>query len=151
MRYYFARLDEKHNLLGYFEKNFDENSIEKLNFFILENLLLNIEPSETTPFFYNSFSVSGGGGSPGYGLSSKSRIWQVLIKIVRAENRITKKMHRLLNQRIQRKEEQKKLKFSISQKYVRIHTGQRKHSSSQQLLRKCSKLSKRNISFQLTQ
>ena len=42
---------------------FDENSIENLYlylYFILENLLLKIEPSEITPFFYNIFSVSGG-------------------------------------------------------------------------------------------
>ena len=61
MRSFFARLDEKHKLLGNFEKFlkfFDENSIENLNFFIFlfsyffENLLLKIEPSEITPFFY---------------------------------------------------------------------------------------------------
>ena len=48
MRYVFARLKEKHKLLGNFEKIlkfFDENSIEKLNLFIyylffFENLLL---------------------------------------------------------------------------------------------------------------
>ena len=35
MRSFFARLDEKHKLLGNFEKIlkfFDENSLEKLNF-----------------------------------------------------------------------------------------------------------------------
>ena len=35
MRYFFARLDENHKLLGKFEKIlkfFDENSIEKLKF-----------------------------------------------------------------------------------------------------------------------
>ena len=40
-------------------KILDENSIEKLNFFIFiiffENLLVKIEPSEITPFFYNNF------------------------------------------------------------------------------------------------
>ena len=38
MRYFFARLDEKHKLLGDFEKIlkfFDEISIEKLNFFLV--------------------------------------------------------------------------------------------------------------------
>ena len=38
MRYFFARLDEKHKLLGNFEKIlkvFDENSLEKLNFLFL--------------------------------------------------------------------------------------------------------------------
>ena len=62
MRSFFARLDEKHKLLGNFEKVlkfFDENSLEKLNFlffyfyflFFSENLLRKIELSETTPFF----------------------------------------------------------------------------------------------------
>ena len=52
-------MEEKRKLLVKFEKIlkiFDENSIEKLNFyfiFILKNLLLKIERSETTPFFYN--------------------------------------------------------------------------------------------------
>ena len=44
-------------------KNFDENSIEKLNFsfiFILENLLLKLEPPEITPFSTTIFPVSGG-------------------------------------------------------------------------------------------
>ena len=50
-------------------KIFDENSIEKLNFyftfiFILENLLLKIEPLEITSFSTTIFSVSGGGVSP---------------------------------------------------------------------------------------
>ena len=58
-------MDENRKLLRNFEKIlkiFDENSIEKLNFyfiFILENLLLKIEPSEITPFF-----GFGGGGFP---------------------------------------------------------------------------------------
>ena len=52
---------------------FDENAIEKLNIFILENLLLKIEPSEITPFFYNNFFGFGGGVGnfplpPGYAL-----------------------------------------------------------------------------------
>ena len=33
-------------------------------FFLLENLLLKIEPSEITPFFYNNFFGFGGGGVP---------------------------------------------------------------------------------------
>ena len=53
------RLDEKHKFFEIFEKFlkiFDENSIEKLNFLLfLENLLLKIEPSEISSFFYNSF------------------------------------------------------------------------------------------------
>ena len=64
-------MDEKRKLLGNFEKIlkfFDENSIENLNFFIFyfyffENLLLKIEPSEITPFFYNKFFGFGGGGN----------------------------------------------------------------------------------------
>ena len=59
MREPFARFYEKRKLLGYFEKIlkiFDENSIEKLYFyFYLGNLLLKIDPSEITPFFYNHF------------------------------------------------------------------------------------------------
>ena len=50
-------------------KIFDETSIEKLNFyfifiFMLENLLLKIEPSEITPFFYHNFFRFGGGDFP---------------------------------------------------------------------------------------
>ena len=52
MRYFFARLDEKHKLLGNFEKFlkiFDKDSIGKLFFKrFLEKLLLKIEPSEIT-------------------------------------------------------------------------------------------------------
>ena len=71
MRSFFARLDEKHKLLGNFEKIlkfFDKNSLEKLNYlffyfyFFFENLLLKIELSEITPFFYNNFFGFGGGG-----------------------------------------------------------------------------------------
>ena len=66
MGLFFARLDEKRKYL----ENFDENSIEKLNFiFILENLLLKIEPFGITPFFYSKF-VSFGGFPPGYALDS---------------------------------------------------------------------------------
>ena len=76
MRYFFARLDEKPKLLWNFEKIlkfFDENSIEKLNFlfffififyFCFENLLLKIELSEITPFFYNNLFGFGGGEFP---------------------------------------------------------------------------------------
>ena len=61
----FAPLDETHNCLGNFEKFlkiFDENSMEKLNFFSIfwDNSLLKIETSEITSFFYNIFSGSGG-------------------------------------------------------------------------------------------
>ena len=66
-----------------FEKifeNFDDNSMENLNFyftfiFILENFLRKVEPSEITPFFYNIFFGFGGGGvvplPPGYALGFK--------------------------------------------------------------------------------
>ena len=41
---------------------FDENSMEKLNFFLFwEILLLKIESSELTSFFYNDFFLFGGG------------------------------------------------------------------------------------------
>ena len=64
----YSRFWTKH-ALGNFENIFDENSIEKLNFyiifiFILENLLLKIEPSEITPLSATFFSVSGGGDFP---------------------------------------------------------------------------------------
>ena len=76
MRSFFARLDEKHKLLGNFEKIlkfFDENSLEKLNFlYFFENLLLKIELSEITTFFYNNFFGFGGRdfppSPPGYAL-----------------------------------------------------------------------------------
>ena len=46
-------------------KIFDENSIEKLDFnLFLGKLLLKIEPSEITSFFYNNFSGSGWGVEP---------------------------------------------------------------------------------------
>ena len=67
MREFFARLDDKRNLFGNFEKDlkrFDENSIEKLHFyliFIFENLLLKSEPSEITIFLQQFFRVFGGG------------------------------------------------------------------------------------------
>ena len=74
MRYFFARLDENPKLFGNFEKIlkfFVENSIGKLNFLFLfififfGNLLLQIELSEITPFFYNNlFRFRGGGISP---------------------------------------------------------------------------------------
>ena len=70
MRSFFARLDEKLKLLGNFEKIlkfFDKNSLEKLNFLFFiflflffiffENLLLKIELSEITPFFYNNLTT----------------------------------------------------------------------------------------------
>ena len=64
MRSIFARLDEKHNCVGNFEKFlkiFDENSMEKLYFSIFcENLLLKIETSEITSLFYNNFFRFGG-------------------------------------------------------------------------------------------
>ena len=60
--YFFARLEEKYKWLGNFEKTlkfFNKNLLEKLNFYLfLEKLLLKIEPSEITSFFYNNFSIS---------------------------------------------------------------------------------------------
>ena len=44
---------------------FDENSIQKFNFYLfLERLLLKIETSEINSIFYNNFSGSGGGFKP---------------------------------------------------------------------------------------
>ena len=68
----FCAFGQKRKLFGNFEtilKIFDENSMEKLNFyfifiFILETLLQKIEPSEITPFFYNNFFGFGGGFPP---------------------------------------------------------------------------------------
>ena len=74
----FERLDEKH-IGGKFRENFEifwYKFLRKIEFFIFlffyfyflfffENLLLKIELSEITPFFYNNFfSVSGGGDFP---------------------------------------------------------------------------------------
>ena len=65
---FFARLDEKHKLLGNFEKIlkfFDENSLVNLNFLFLfsiffENVLLKIELSEIAPSSYiNIFGFGG--------------------------------------------------------------------------------------------
>ena len=55
-------MDAKYKLLGNFEKIL--KYLEKLNFFLfLEKLLLKIEPSEITSFFYNNFFQFGGGGN----------------------------------------------------------------------------------------
>ena len=71
---FFACLCEKRKFLRNFEnilKFFDENSIEKLNFYFIfilffENLLLKIKLSEIRPFFYNNFFGLGGGGFPSF-------------------------------------------------------------------------------------
>ena len=51
-------MDEKYKFLENFEKFLkflDKNSLEKMNFYLfLEKLLLKIEPSEITSFFYNN-------------------------------------------------------------------------------------------------
>ena len=92
-------LDEKQQLMGNFEKIlkfFGENSIEKLTLFIFyffyffENLLLKVEPSEITPFFYNNFFAFWGDFPPlppGYALtptmlpvSSISEILDILLE-----------------------------------------------------------------------
>ena len=50
-------------------KFFDKNPLEKLNFYLfLEMLLLKIEPSEITSFFYNNFFNFGGGTFPAFPL-----------------------------------------------------------------------------------
>ena len=67
-------MDEKRKLLGNCEKILkilDENSLEKWNFYLIfifnfilniifENLLLKIESSKLTPFFFNNFFGFGG-------------------------------------------------------------------------------------------
>ena len=59
----FSRVWTKNTTCWKFWENFENfwwEFYRKLIFiFILENLLLKIEPSEITPFFYNIFSVSG--------------------------------------------------------------------------------------------
>ena len=61
----FSRVWAKNEKCREILKIFDENSIEKLNFFIFfENLGLKIEPSEITPVFYNNFFRFRGGDSP---------------------------------------------------------------------------------------
>ena len=70
-------------MLGNFEKIlkiFDQKSIEKYNFyFILEDLLLKIEPSEITPFFYHNFFGFVGrnffSSPPGHALDTREIIW----------------------------------------------------------------------------
>ena len=71
---FFTRLDEIRKLLGNFEKiKFWMKILKKNWIFILffEYLLLKIEHSEITPFFYNNFFGFGGGDfppCPGYAL-----------------------------------------------------------------------------------
>ena len=72
----FLRVWTKTQIVGKFWENFEIfcwKFYRKIEFFILfyfyffiffENLLLKIELSEITPFFYNIFSVSGGRISP---------------------------------------------------------------------------------------
>ena len=76
MRSFFARLDEKHKLLGNFEKIlkfFDENSIEKLNclffyfyflFFFRKFVTKNRAFGNNTIFLQQFFRFRGGGISP---------------------------------------------------------------------------------------
>ena len=84
MRSFFARLDEKHKLLGNFEKIlkfFDENSLEKLNFlflffiFFLKFVTKNRTFGNNTIFLQQFFRFRGGGISPlsppGYALALK--------------------------------------------------------------------------------
>ena len=83
----FCAFGRKCKLLGTFErilKICNENSIEKLNFYFifilsLENLLLKKNLRKyVTPFFYNIFSVSGGGEFPPW-LRRCSRLKGVLM------------------------------------------------------------------------
>ena len=79
MREFFARLDEKHKLLGNFGKIlkfFDENSIEKSNFFIFifrKCISKNSAFGNTTIFLLHFFRFRGGVGispfPPGYALA----------------------------------------------------------------------------------
>ena len=65
MRSFFARLDEKHKLLGNFEKIlkfFDENSLEKLNFLFLF-FTKNRAFGNNTIFLQQFFRFRGGGGN----------------------------------------------------------------------------------------
>ena len=70
MRLFFGRLDDKHNLLGYFEKIlkiFDEFSIEKLNFYFIFYFIFRKFVTKNRAFGNNQFSttifsVSRGGG-----------------------------------------------------------------------------------------
>ena len=67
----FRAFGRKIQIVGKFWENFekilkvfDKNSLEKLNFYLfLEKLLLKIESSEKTSFFYNSFFNFGEGGT----------------------------------------------------------------------------------------
>ena len=66
MRSFFARLDEKHKLLGNFEKIlkfFDENSIEMLNFYLFlgKDVAKNIAFGNNI-IFLHFFLFEGGGG-----------------------------------------------------------------------------------------
>ena len=64
----FLRVWPKTQSVGKFWENFENfwwKFYRKIEFFIfifLENLLLKIEPSEITPFFFNNFFGFGGGG-----------------------------------------------------------------------------------------
>ena len=80
--HFFARLDEKHELLGNFEKIlnfFDENSIEKLNFlfFIRKFVTKNRAFGNNTIFLQQFFRFRGGGGisplPPGYALALENK------------------------------------------------------------------------------
>ena len=65
IRYFFARLDEKRKLLGNFEKIskiFDENSIEKLNFYFIFRKFVtkNRAFGNNTSFLQQFFRFRGG-------------------------------------------------------------------------------------------
>ena len=84
----FARLDQKTQIIGKFWENLQNfwwkfyRKIEFLFYFFIIyylflNLLLKIEPSEITPFFYNNFFGLGGRGFPP---SPWLRPWTELLK-----------------------------------------------------------------------
>ena len=87
-------------MLGNFEeilKIFDENSIEKLNFFIFyfyllyvgNFFLLKIDPWEITPFFYNNFFGFGGGRFSPFPLATPLRTIGLSVRIFICERFFT--------------------------------------------------------------
>ena len=80
MRSFFARLDEKHKLLGNFEKTLkfsDENSLEKLNFlfflfflFFLKFVTKNRALGNNTIFLQQFFRFRGEGNFPPFPLAT---------------------------------------------------------------------------------
>ena len=103
MRYLFARLDQKRKLLGNFEKIlkiFDENSIEKLNFYFIFIFILNFILNfifrqfvtqnrafgNNTSFLQQFFRFGGRGNftpfPPGYALGWNAVIYSVMPQVI---------------------------------------------------------------------